>query len=74
MIEESTEYEITFDTIHEYVTEEYDEELLEEYKNLEIEVETSEGLLGYVNWEMQNGEEGVVNNPVGTPSIDDLTN
>lgn len=68
------EEEITFDTIQELVVEEYDdEEILEEDTEV-IEDPLADGVLGYVDWEMQNGEEEVVDEPVGTPSLDDLTN
>lgn len=84
VIEENTDSEVTFDTIQELVVEEYDdEEILEESTEVgadevleedATEESTEDGVLGYVNWEMQNDDVEVVDESVGTPSLDDLTN
>lgn len=79
-IEETEQKDVvTFENIQELVSEEYEEEFEAETETEivgddEKDEAQDDGILGYVNWEMQNGTDNVVDNNTSTPSLDDLTN
>jgi uncharacterized protein YpuA (DUF1002 family) len=51
---------------------------IQEFNEAETESETDTGMLQYITYELQNGTEAEIqetnDNPIGTPSLDDLTN